>query len=108
MEAYQLVQAGRRLHHNSNREDNERALDYLTRAVEMDPQSAPAHAWRGCTLGQASVYGWVEDPDATLARAFVEVEKARELDDNDSNVLRLLAAVAVAQPTFILPQRDPC
>ena len=97
MAAYELMQAGRRLHHNSSHEDNTRALEFLGRAVEMDPQSASAHAWRACTLGQAWVHGWVEDRDATWALAMTELEKARELDDSDSDVLRLLAAVAVAQ-----------
>jgi adenylate cyclase len=97
MAAYELMQAGRRLHHNSSSEDNARALDFLARAVEMDPQSAPAHAWRGCTLGQAWVNGWAEDRDATWALALTELEKARGLDNSDSNVLRLLAGMAVAQ-----------
>ena len=97
MAAYELMQAGRRLHHNSSYEDNARAQEFLARAVEIDPQSAPAHAWRACTLGQAWVHGWVEDRDATWALSMTELEKARALDDGDSNVLRLLAGVAVAQ-----------
>ncbi len=96
MAAYQLMLAGRRLHHCSSQKDNARALDLLDRAVEMDPRSASAHAWRACTLGQATVHGWTDDRDATWAEALSEVEKAREIDDNDGTVLRLLAAVAVA------------
>lgn len=105
MAAYQLMQAGRRLHHNSNYDDNARALEFLARAVEMDPQSASAHAWRACTLGQAWVHGWVEDRDATWELTSAELEKARKLDDNDSDVLRLLAAVAVIQNDIESAQR---
>ena len=52
MAAYECLLAGKRLHHNSNREDNVRAQEMLERAIALDPNYAHAHAWRACVLGQ--------------------------------------------------------
>lgn len=96
MAAYEFVLAGRLLHHESAKEANEEAVRLLDRAIELDPKYAPAHAWRACTLGQAWVYGWCEDRDATWREVLAELKKAISLDDNDSDVHRILAAVSLA------------
>jgi adenylate cyclase len=97
MAAYECVVTGKVLHHRSNLADNTEALRLMTRATELDPKYAHAHAWRGCILGQAWTYGWCQD----LAAAQVEIEReltlALALDDNDSDVHRILAAVYVIQ-----------
>jgi adenylate cyclase len=94
--AWELVLAGKRLHHRATREDNDRALQLLGRAIELDPGYAHAHAWRACTLGQRFVYGWFTDQDALVSEVLGEVRLALGLDDNDSDVHRLLAAINVA------------
>ncbi len=93
--AYECLLAAKVLHHRSTREDNLKAQELVNRALELDPDYAHAHAWRGCILGQAWGYGWVEDKKATLAEAFSEVEKARALDENDVDVHRLLAGINI-------------
>ena len=45
----------------ASREDNVEALKLIDRALELDPEYAHAHAWRGCILGQAWGYGWCAD-----------------------------------------------
>ena len=65
MAAYECVLAGKTLHHRSNRADNAEAMRLLERAIELDPKYAHAHAWRACVLGQAWVYGWRTDREAT-------------------------------------------
>ncbi|TMJ61534.1 MAG: adenylate/guanylate cyclase domain-containing protein [Alphaproteobacteria bacterium] len=46
-----------------------------------------------CVLGQTWVYGWYVDRDATFQQVAKELEIALALDDNDSDVHRILAAL---------------
>jgi adenylate cyclase len=93
MAAYECVLAARLLHHRSIREDNEQAQRLLDRALALDPDYAHAHAWKACVLGQTWIYGWCADRDATLQQVAAELETALALDDNDSDVHRILAAL---------------
>src|SRR6266478_1182825 len=65
----------------------------LDRALVLDPSYAHAHAWKACVLGQTWGYGWCADRDATFQQVAAEVEIALALDDNDSDVHRILAAL---------------
>ena len=96
MAAYECVLAGKTLHHRSNRTDNAEALRLIARAIELDPKYAHAHAWRACVLGQAWIYGWRTDREATWNEVVGALQTALTLDDNDSDVHRILAAVNVA------------
>jgi adenylate cyclase len=95
MAAYECVLAAKVMHHRSTRDDNVEALKLVDRALKLDPDYAHAHAWRGCILGQAWGYGWCKDKDATLNEVAFELDKAMALDDNDADVHRILAAVAI-------------
>ncbi|HEX6012878.1 MAG TPA: adenylate/guanylate cyclase domain-containing protein [Geminicoccaceae bacterium] len=97
MAAYECVLAGKVLHHRSTREDNAEAQRLLDRAIALDPGYAHAHAWKACVLGQTWVNGWCEDRDATWDRVVAELEVALALDDDDSDVHRILAAVSLAR-----------
>ena len=91
--AYECVLAGKLLHHRSVRADNEEALRMLDRAIALDPGYAHAHAWKACVLGQSFVYGWSADIEATKRTVIEELTLALSLDENDSDVHRVLAAV---------------
>ena len=93
MAAYEYVLAGKVLHHWSSREANAKAIQMLNRAIELDPNYAHAHAWKGCVIGQAWMNGWSEDPAATLKLISEELKTALALDDNDADVHRILAAL---------------
>jgi adenylate cyclase len=93
MAAYECVLAAKLLHHRSNRDDNARAQVLLDRALALDANYAHAHAWKACVLGQCWVYGWCADLDATFLQVSSELETALALDDNDSDVHRILAAL---------------
>jgi adenylate cyclase len=93
MAAYECVLTARVLHHRSIREDNAEAQRLLDRALALDPNYAHAHAWKACVLGQTWVYDWCADRDATLRQVAAELETALALDDNDSDVHRILAAL---------------
>jgi adenylate cyclase len=93
MAAYECVLAAKVLHHRSMREDNAEAQRLLDRAIALDPNYAHAHAWKACVLGQSWGYEWCTDRDATLQQVAAELEIALALDDNDSDVHRILAAL---------------
>ena len=95
MAAYECVLTGKVLHHRSNREDNARAQQLLDRAIALDPSYAHAHAWKACVLGQTWVYNWCESREKTEQVILGELQAALALDDNDSDVHRILAAINV-------------
>ena len=99
MAAYECVLTAKVLHHRSNRADNERARSLLDRAIALAPSYAHAHAWRACTMGQAWTYGWYQDPNA-LQVIFDELQAALALDDNDSDIHRILAAIHLTRHDF--------
>ena len=65
----------------------------LERAIALDPGYAHAHAWKACVLGQSTVTGWCADVEATRRALIGELTKALSLDENDSDVHRVLAAM---------------
>jgi adenylate cyclase len=97
MAAYECVLEAKVLHHRSNRTDNAKAVSLIECAIERDPKYAHAHAWKACILGQQWGYGWCEDQGATERAVERELEIALGLDDNDSDVHRILAAVGVVR-----------
>ena len=100
MAAYECVLAAKVLHHRSLRESNTQATRLIQRAIELDPKYAHAHAWKACILAQQVVYGWCADRDKNWREVREEVEQALALDDNDSDVHRILAALHIAQNQF--------
>ncbi|MFQ5973731.1 MAG: adenylate/guanylate cyclase domain-containing protein, partial [Alphaproteobacteria bacterium] len=100
MAAYELVLGAKVLHHRSNRRSNQEALDMAERAIAMDQKYAHAHAWKACILGQAWRTGWAEDDEAVWNEVVNELQTALALDDNDSDVHRILAAVHVTRCQF--------
>src|SRR6267378_1862868 len=92
-ERYDCELAAKVLHHRSTREDNAEAQRLLDRALALDPNYAHAHAWKACVLGQTWIYEWCADRDATFQQVAAELEIALALDDNDSDVHRILAAL---------------
>ncbi len=97
MQAYECVLAAKVLHHRSNRDENTKAREMIERAVASDPNYAHAHAWKACIIGQAYANGWASDPEAAIATVVDELAIALRLDENDSDVHRILAAVRAMQ-----------
>jgi adenylate cyclase len=97
MAAYECVLTAKVLHHRSIPEDNAAAQRLLGRAIALDPNYGHAHAWKACVLGQSWIYGWCADRDATFQQVAAELDIALALDDNDSDVHRILAAVSLAR-----------
>jgi adenylate cyclase len=99
--AYDYVIRGKIHHHNGTAEDNAEALRCLDKAIELDPGYAHAHAWKACTLGQAWARGYLtEAEDEIRERAEQALHVAYELDQNDSECHRILAAVRLNHKDF--------
>jgi adenylate cyclase len=95
MAAYECVLAAKVLHHRSTNEDNESAQAMVERAIALDPNYAHAYAWRACILGQSWVHDWCADRDETWNAIVADLDKALSLDERDSDVHRVLAAVNI-------------
>ena len=95
MEAYDLVLKGLEYHRRSSvsAENNKKALELFSKATELDPNYARAHAWKCCSLGNNSE--WFPDsmPENWMQEAFSSVNKALELDPNDPEAHRIMGAV---------------
>ncbi len=100
MAAYELVLGAKVLHHRSSRQSNQEALDMVQRAIAIDPKYAHAYAWKACILAQARMYGSVKDEEAAWNEIANELQIALALDDNDSDVHRILAAVHLTRNEF--------
>jgi adenylate cyclase len=96
MAAYEYVLTGKILHHRSTPDDNVEAQRLLDRAIALDPKYAHAHAWKACVLGQSWVHNWCADREVTWKQVTEEAHVAHTLDDNDSDVHRVLAALSLA------------
>lgn len=90
--AYDCVQRGKDLHHRTTPEACSRAIEMFEQAIEQDPGYAVAHAWLACAYGQAMSLGF-ENRDRLLEQAEEEVERARDLDENESECHRILAQI---------------
>jgi len=95
MAAFECVMAARLLHHRATREDNVAAMAMIERAIELDPRYGHARAWRSCILGQAWVNGYRTDREETWNEVIAELQRAAALDDNDSDVHRIYAAISI-------------
>jgi adenylate cyclase len=91
--AYDCVVAGRIHHHRATPDDNAKALELLDRAIKLDPDYAPAYAWKACVLGQAIQFGFSDNPRASLERAVLAVHQAMSLEENNVECHRLLCEV---------------
>ena len=85
MEAYDLVLQGLEYHRRSSvsAENNKKALSLFTKATEVDPNYARAHAWKTCSLANNSEWFPDDMPENWMNEAFSSVNKAIDLDPND-------------------------
>ena len=95
--AYDYVLRSKILHHHGTREANAEALDILDKAIEIDPDYAQAYAWKACTLRQAILRGYTDEPDTYNDQRIENAKKALKLDENDMECLRILCEINMEQ-----------
>ena len=95
--AYDYVLRGKILHHHGTKEANAEAMQVLNKAIEVDPDYAQAYAWKACTLRQAILRGYTDEPDGLNAQRIENAEKALALDENDMECLRILCEIHMEQ-----------
>jgi adenylate cyclase len=81
LEAYDLVLRGRDFLSRLTRSANAQARGLFERAIELDPNYAPAYVGLGRADVAAVNQGWTQDPSETLERAESLARKAIGLDD---------------------------
>ena len=95
MRAYDLVLQGLEFHRKSSisAENNKKALSLFTKATEVDPSYARAHAWRTCSMANCAEWSPDEAPENWFEEAYASLKKAMELDPNDPEAHRIMGAV---------------
>jgi TolB-like protein/tetratricopeptide (TPR) repeat protein len=68
-------------------EGNSRGLDHFRKAIELDPNSAGAHAMAAWCYMRRRVHGWMDDPAAELGEATRLARKAVQLGKDRSLAL---------------------
>jgi len=91
MLAYDYLLRGVDHYHKITPENNAQAIALLEKAIMLDPNYAQAFAWLACVLGQGKYQGYFEED--IDEQALELIKKAGELDGNDSEVFRILAAI---------------
>jgi len=105
MAAYDYVLRSKLLHHLGTKEANSEALDSCNKAIEIDPEYAQAYAWKACTLRQAVLREYTDEPDIAGAQRVENAEKALALDENDTECLRILCEINMEQRTLDLAEQ---
>ena len=95
LEAYDLVLRGRDLLTRLTRAANAEARSLFERAIELDPNYAPAYVGLGHVNLNAVSYGWTPDPGDALGQAETLARKAIGLDDLSPGAHALLGSASV-------------
>jgi TolB-like protein/DNA-binding winged helix-turn-helix (wHTH) protein/Flp pilus assembly protein TadD len=93
LEAYDLVLRGRYLLSRLTRTATSNARIAFERAVELDPNYAPAYVGLGRADLVAVHLGWTPDPAGTLRRAEARARKAVAIDEFNPAALALLGRI---------------
>lgn len=99
-DAYDCYLAGREFFFARTRESNEKALELMEKAIELDPGFARAYGFKAWLKAYAYRYGWSDNPKQCLEDALEAALKALSLDASDYDVHWRLAAVYLHRRQF--------
>jgi adenylate cyclase len=94
--AFDLVLRARAIGPQGSRTTNRQFRELITKAIELDPNYAAAHALLAEALYAMALLGWAEFPDQALARGAAEARKAIALAPNEPDGYRALGRVLLA------------
>jgi adenylate cyclase len=95
LEAYDLVLRGRDLLSRGTRSSNVQARSMFERAIQLDPNYAPAYVGLGRVDLASATQGWTPVPLEVLRRAESRARRAIELDDLSPGSHSLMGRVAL-------------
>ena len=106
LSSYELLLKGKALHHKVEKNSLLNALTTFDDAIKADEKNGQAYAWKACALGQGLFRGYIEeDFNSVWKQAEDNLKKARELNENDFEVHRLMSEVSLAMKDFRAAQR---
>jgi len=106
LSSYELLLKGKALHHKVEKDSLLNALTTFDDAIKADEKNGQAYAWKACALGQGLFRGYIEeDFNSVWKQAEDNLKKARELNENDFEVHRLMSEVSLAMKDFRAAQR---
>jgi TolB-like protein/Tfp pilus assembly protein PilF len=88
---YDFILRGRALAWKYTRDDNAKAREMFTKAIELGPDNAEAYAWLAQCLAWDFEGWWVEDPEQSLELAFQCATKAFGMNATDKQTQASLA-----------------
>jgi TolB-like protein len=83
VEAYDLILRAKALHYTVAKEANAEALRLLSRAIELAPNNARAHAWLASVHSWDAWCRWSADSEKSLLLALKSGRKALAMDESD-------------------------
>jgi adenylate cyclase len=94
MVAYDYLLKGLDFHKSgrNTREDAVKAVEMFTKAVELDPGFARAHAWLACASTSKVLWGGLPSREH-VDECRATVQKALSLDENESEAHRIMGAI---------------
>jgi TolB-like protein len=91
LDAYDLLLQAQQLEHEGTEESLEAALSTLGKALQIDPDYAPAMALAAYCYAGGSIQGWSNDITGDAERGLRLAARALELGKDDANVLWMTA-----------------
>jgi adenylate cyclase len=98
--AFDLVLRARAIGHGTSRTANRQFRELISKAIELDPNYAAAHALMAEALYSLAIRGWAEFPDRELSRAAAEARNAIELAPDEPDGYRALGRVFLARTEY--------
>ena len=98
--AYDLVLRARAIGHALSRTANREVRELMTKAIELDPNYAAAHALFAEALRSMALLGWTEFTDRELTRGEAEARKAISLAPNEPDGHRALGRILLVRGEY--------
>jgi adenylate cyclase len=94
--AFDFVLRARAIGHGASRSANRQFRELISKAIELDPNYAAAHALMAEALYSLAVLGWTEFPDRELARGTAEAREAIALAPDQPDGYQALGRLLLA------------